>query len=237
MCSFTCSKNSLIVFLVVFWLYGCTLLGLGIFTFGYGLNNIYVYNFDHTIFVIPGFLVGSGILIVVAFPFVACWGIVRESKCLLACFIACLFVILSILLGITLVDLLGMDLVFPQQITRDTMDVLVEEYYSTPAVRSAVDSMHRQYRCCGFKYGAADYKVNGLPVPESCDNKNYLTGCYNVFLTLINDLKVEVGLIFGAAAIIPLVGIIITVLLMRAIRDRPPPDAETVVLHSRKEFV
>ncbi|XP_064635959.1 tetraspanin-18B-like isoform X2 [Lineus longissimus] len=172
-----CSKYLLFTFNVIFWLGGCTILGLGIWltvdsTIVRYVHLITISADDPHIETAAWLMIGLGVF-VLGVGFVGCCGALHESKCMLCLYV--LFLLIIILGEVTPGILVW---VFKQYIVYDLLlegmqAKMRSTYGNKTAFDSAWDFTQYELGCCGV-LTSKDYEnsvyflAGGKYVPPSC---------------------------------------------------------------------
>uniref|UniRef100_A0A0N5A4C2 Tetraspanin n=1 Tax=Parastrongyloides trichosuri TaxID=131310 RepID=A0A0N5A4C2_PARTI len=152
-----CMKYSVFGFNVTFWIFGFTLLAIGIWaqiekTNPYTqLNRLSKFYLDPTLILI---IVGSVIFFI---GFSGCVGALRENTCLLALYSTILGLILIAELSIAMFAYVSKDYIEGEYKLK--LDDMVKMYRDDPDLQTVIDWMQQDFQCCGIN-GADDWDLN-----------------------------------------------------------------------------
>lgn len=183
-------KYLLFFFNVVFWILGGACLAIGVYA---RFENSTYSDFFGNVLTDPAFffIIVGGIMFILGFT--GCIGALRENICLLKFFSIALGVIffLQIVLGILAFVFKG-EL---ERIVKDKLEKTVVNYRDNPDLRSILDKVQREFKCCGVNnyndwnkniyFNCSQETVESCGVPSSCcikDQENKQCG-YNVRTT------------------------------------------------------
>lgn len=224
---YSCLKYLLFVFNFIFWLVGCSLLGVGIWakvderSFAALIGNDGIM---HTINIAAYAIIVLG-TIVTFLGFLGCCGAIRENQCMLATFFIFLFIIFSTLLAIgifTYIYIRPDPDVLKQEVTKGLAND-VRKYNSSLDSRKRLDGLRDEFKCCGAERGDMAKEYGPILAAAYCKEHVASDGCATAVYKQTEDffkkyLVAFVGIAFGIA-IIMLLGMIFSMLLCCAIRE------------------
>lgn len=216
---YTAVKYLLFAFNFIFWLLGCTILGVGIWVRSDRelANYIEGSSAFSTVYIGSYILMGVGLVIMII-GFLGCCGAMRESQCLLALFFISLLLIFVTLLAF------GLYATF----TRDEMRSNFEKYLKTK-VDESVDESNKEYEkskklmdglqnklaCCGATQNASqDY---GTKVPDSCSGHRQ-TSCTDSLFDFVERYIIVIAGVAVGIGVVMLLGMIFSCVLFCGIR-------------------
>lgn len=212
----TCVKYLLFVFNFLFWLIGCVMVALGVWMIVDPKSLGDIAPVQELSLGSYGFIaVGSVIMIV---GFFGCCGAIKENQCLLVTFFICLLIIFGVLLAIGIFYIM-----YPEGSSKATEKVYKElagRYYTDKIAREEVNSVHKQFNCCGHTLGTGDFTMTDLP--EGCASVASalsLKKCPQAITEAVQRGAVVVAAVALGVGIVLLIGMIFSMMLCCAIRD------------------
>ncbi|XP_014677645.1 PREDICTED: tetraspanin-9-like [Priapulus caudatus] len=196
-CGAKCAKALLIIFNVIFWLSGATLLGIGIWLLvepdnQHFLEILKVPSTDEMLKYAAYLLIAVGALVFVV-GFFGCCGAIQESKCMLVTYFVCLIIILGCEIAAGILAVVYKDKIH-MYLDDEVPDMLKNEYMKSEdqkGMTRAWDWVQQEQECCGFNsYKDYDGNTNlprGYSFPLSCCKRQDNTEIDNV--TPANEAK------------------------------------------------
>lgn len=176
-------------------------------------------------FVAVNILIAVGSIIMVL-GFLGCCGAVKESRCMLLLFFIGLLLILLLQVA---AGILGAT--FKSESSRilnetlyDNAKLLSETSDEAKEFQKAMIAFQSEFKCCGLKFGAADWGSNFADAKESCkctgsECENYKgedvyrTTCLSLIKELVEkNIIIVIGIAFGLA-IIEILGLVFSMVL------------------------
>lgn len=176
-------------------------------------------------FVAVNILIAVGSIIMVL-GFLGCCGAVKESRCMLLLFFIGLLLILLLQIA---AGILGAT--FKSESSRilnetlyDNAKLLSETSDEAKEFQKAMIAFQSEFKCCGLKFGAADWGNNFPEAKESCkctesECENYKgedvyrTTCLSLIKELVEkNIIIVIGIAFGLA-IIEILGLVFSMVL------------------------
>lgn len=176
-------------------------------------------------FVAVNILIAVGSIIMVL-GFLGCCGAVKESRCMLLLFFIGLLLILLLQIA---AGILGAT--FKSESSRilnetlyDNAKLLSETSDEAKEFQKAMIAFQSEFKCCGLKFGAADWGSNFQEAKESCkctesECENYKgedvyrTTCLSLIKELVEkNIIIVIGIAFGLA-IIEILGLVFSMVL------------------------
>lgn len=176
-------------------------------------------------FVAVNILIAVGSIIMVL-GFLGCCGAVKESRCMLLLFFIGLLLILLLQVA---AGILGAT--FKSESSRilnetlyDNAKLLSETSDEAKEFQKAMIAFQSEFKCCGLKFGAADWGSNFQEAKESCKctesecenyggEKVYQTTCLSMIKELVEkNIIIVIGIAFGLA-IIEILGLVFSMVL------------------------
>ncbi|XP_017680074.1 PREDICTED: tetraspanin-1 [Lepidothrix coronata] len=211
---FTFIKVMMILFNLVIFLSGGTLLGVGIWVKvdGQSFVNIFgalsssvlqIVNVSYVLIVIGAILLIIG--------FLGCYGAQKESKCLLMMFFSVVLIIFIAEVAVAVVALVYTTLA-ESLLTAVVTPVLKEQYGKDPTFTQIWNTTMTEVHCCGLNnYTDFDnsyyYKKNGFYPPQCCGSpgscnatlaaQRNVTGCFD---QVLEEIRTNAGVAGGVAA-------------------------------------
>lgn len=221
---YTCLKYLMFVFNFIFWLIGCALLTVGIWAKVEEKSLSELIKNDeiaYSLSVYAWVIIAVGAVVLVL-GFLGCCGAIRESQFMLATFFVFLFLIFAALLTLGVYafvkwkqDKGGFEDKLADQISKE-----VGEYETDNKTRVALDTLHKEFHCCGAVKG--DFlRAHGVAKTIETCGKDYESdeGCAKKIMeALTSNLVIVVAVALGIAVIM-LLGMIFSMLLCCAIRE------------------
>ncbi|XP_042534685.1 leukocyte surface antigen CD53 isoform X1 [Dipodomys spectabilis] len=190
-------KYILFGFNLLFWVFGCCILGFGIY---FLVHNNFGVLFHKLPFLTLGnvlVIVGSIIMVV---AFLGCMGSIKENKCLLMSFFILLLIIL--LAEVTLAILL---FVYEQKLNKYVSEGLndsIQRYHSDNSTKVAWDFIQTLLNCCGVN-GTSDWTSGP---PASCPSNPEVKGCYMKVQQWFYSNFLYIGIITICVCVIQVLG-------------------------------
>ncbi|XP_051890405.1 leukocyte surface antigen CD53-like [Pristis pectinata] len=199
-------KYMLFAFNLIFWICGCTIMGLGIYMLG-------MQNVGALLSSLPSLSVANILIIVgcitMVVAFLGCTGAIKENKCLLLSF----FILLLLIL---LTEVLAAIILFfyekqiDSYIESDMKRALEElETTNSSGVKEIWDKIQAGLQCCGV-VNYTDWKGN---IPQSCcpekacNSGNYFTkGCYGLIRDWFESNFLIIGITVICVSIVQVLG-------------------------------
>lgn len=236
---YTCVRHTLCCLNLLFWIFGCGILGIGIWlhlVYG-GYATLLV---SYQALSADSLCISAGV-ITFLIGFLGCCGSWFQSKCLLVMYF--IIVIVIFLLEFT-AGTLGF--VYRRHVgdalQEEFKNGLQEKYTLTNenGLAEAWDHLHRQFNCCGV-YGYEDwFRIKAWPkqdwVPQSCCLYEYRanatcgmtgqlqmwhhTGCYSKMHMWLMERLYAVGIVCMVFAFIQLFGLISAMLLVCTLGEK-----------------
>lgn len=176
-------------------------------------------------FIAVNILIAVGSIIMVL-GFLGCCGAVKESRCMLLLFFIGLLLILLLQVA---AGILGAT--FKSESSRILNETLYENAKllsgtsnEAKEVQKAMIAFQSEFKCCGLRFGAADWENNFPDAKESCqctgsDCENYKgesvyrTTCLSLIKELVEkNIIIVIGLAFGLA-VIEILGLVFSMVL------------------------
>lgn len=223
-----CIKYLLFFFNFIFWLCGLALIVLGVLAkVSINMAVIKAYSGSPLVLIVVG-------VIIFFIAFFGCCGAWKENQCMITMFAVILSLIIIIEIGVAIAGY-----VFRGKLT-DLLNIGFDSMitgYNETANREAIDGIQQQFKCCGGNSSDDWMKSKFLPsnsVPDTCcknvttncgngtihdTSKIYTEGCQPILDKLLkqNILWIAVGAL--VIAFVQLTGIVLSCILMRAIRS------------------
>jgi hypothetical protein len=236
-----CLKYTLFIFNLLFFLLGFILFIIAIVALVKTAHTQNVLNLQH--FLIGYLIVSIIILVVSGF---GCFGAIRESRCLLIVFIILLSFLLIICIAILIALGVGMQWI-NNNIDKELIKT-IGNYTNSNDTRVMWDFLNIEYDCCGvnnYTDWAANPSLHGS-VPDSCcinvtyntltqnagcgkglatlpksvvASKIYTDGCQGDLNSALHLVATGLMVLVGILAFVELVGIIISCVLQRNIKE------------------
>jgi len=207
---FDCVKYLLFTFNLLFWLFGCTVVALGVWIvvdptsllhqttnrafhqFVDQSESTFSYQFTGAYILIA---VGAAITVV---GFVGCCATLRLQVCLLGTFFVLLLLIFVVLITAGIYAILLNDSM--EDYIRDPLTVAVRNYANDTQSKLLLDFIQSNFRCCGAtSEGASDYGAGRSP--DSC--ANYIAPCPpSIYYEMAPNLIIIAGVAVGFAVIL-----------------------------------
>ncbi|XP_008848569.1 leukocyte surface antigen CD53 [Nannospalax galili] len=190
-------KYVLFFFNLLFWVFGCCILGFGIYLL---VHNTFGVLFHKLPFLTLGnvFVIVGSIIMVVAF--LGCMGSIKENKCLLMSFFVLLLIIL--LAEVTLAILL---FVYEQKLNEYVTEGLtdsIKRYHSDNSTKAAWDSIQPFLHCCGVN-STSDWTSGP---PASCPKDPDIQGCHMKAKQWFHSNFLYIGIITICVCVIQVLG-------------------------------
>uniref|UniRef100_T1JK25 Tetraspanin n=1 Tax=Strigamia maritima TaxID=126957 RepID=T1JK25_STRMM len=174
-CSVNFLKYVLFIFNFIFFLAGCAVFGVGLWSV---LEKRYIELLTNDTYAVIAYLLIAAGVITILVSIIGCFGAVRENRCilLLYTFLLLLIFLMEAVAGI-------MAYVYEDQawheLETNMNKTLTENYMFDIAKTDAIDDMQRQYKCCGafshedwqyskWQKSLSDQVEPHNLVPESC---------------------------------------------------------------------
>eukprot|EP00106_Octopus_bimaculoides_P014127 XP_014781569.1 PREDICTED: CD81 protein-like isoform X1 [Octopus bimaculoides] len=217
---YTCIKYLMFAFNFIFWLLGCAILGVGIWIRIDPTFQMYVDDNFNLPYLGAYILIGVGVLMMII-GFVGCCGAIRKSQCLLASFFICLFIIFAILLGAGIFAIISKsneELDLMGGLVEDMLDNAVEKYDTNKASQILMDSVQKDFNCCGSTHGKIDYGDTS-PHVKTCVRDYYDIPCKDKLTEFFTDYMVIIAGVAIGIAIVMILGMIFSMILCCSLRE------------------
>ncbi|KAK2885426.1 hypothetical protein QQF64_021206 [Cirrhinus molitorella] len=224
-----CVKYLLFFFNFIFWLCGLALIVVGV------LAKVSI----NATAILKGYT-GSPLVVIVVgvviffIAFFGCCGAWKENQCMVTMFAVLLSIIVVIEIGAAIAGY-----VLRGKLTdalNKGFDIMITGYNETDN-REAIDSVQKQFKCCGGNSSEDWSKTKFLAansVPDSCcknitkdcgvgaikdANKIYIDGCLPIVDKVIKENILWIAVAALVIAFVQITGIVLSCILMRAIRS------------------
>nr|KAG5691066.1 hypothetical protein BaRGS_003096 [Batillaria attramentaria] len=209
---------TMMMMVMVIWLLGCAILGVGIWLRVDPNVSKYVLQLSeiNVIFTLAYVLMAIGVFVMII-GFLGCCGAIRESQCMLGTFFILLFIIFAILLGFGIFAVVVKDSLKDE--VREMLKRGVDKYdANNPETTDVMDAIQTNFHCCGAD-GSMDYEKT-KNVPDSCQPEYRSVGCADGFFEYIAEHLIIVAGVAIALAIVLILGMIFSMVLCCALRDQ-----------------
>lgn len=235
-CNIVCMKTLFFVFTFLFLLAGIGVMGVGIWIMVY--KSDYQSLLDSDIYVIvPGLMIAAGVVVIIV-GIVGCLGAAKENRFFLISFLV--MVILIFILELTIGVLA---FVYSSKIKGELKTAIKEkmnqQYGVNEDVTKSIDKLQQENKCCGDTGGDSwngtswqqrDGQTNSVPdsccktPSEGCGKRTHPSNINNKgCLTLVEEFFQEhftiLAIVGIGVASIQLVGIVITVCILRFVEE------------------
>lgn len=211
----------------LFWVCGTLILALAIWVrvSKDGKEIITSGDYGTNPFIAVNILIAVGAIIMVL-GFLGCCGAVRESRCMLLLFFIGLLLILILQVA---AGILGAT--FKSQSSRILNETLYENAKllsgtseEAKELQKAMITFQTEFKCCGLRFGAADWGSNFQDAKESCHctesdcetyqgESVYRTTCLSLIKDLVEkNIIIVIGIAFGLA-VIEILGLVFSMVL------------------------
>lgn len=222
-----CLKYSMFFFNFLFWVCGTLILGLAIWLRVSKDGKEIITSGDNGTnpFIAVNILIAVGSIIMVL-GFLGCCGAVKESRCMLLLFFIGLLLILLLQVA---AGILGAT--FKSESSRilnetlyENAKLLSETSNEAKEVQKAMIAFQSEFKCCGLRFGAADWGNNFPDAKESCQctgsdcesysgQSVYRTTCLSLIKELVEkNIIIVIGIAFGLA-VIEILGLVFSMVL------------------------
>jgi len=232
-CGVKCSRAFLLILNIIFVCFGLVLVGFGIFVkvdknFSTILNKL----FDTTdvqgsaIKSLAMIMIIGGVITLLISAF-GCMGALWKNRCFLYMYAA----ILGILIIVELVGFIlalsykgKLEKVYNDSLYRVFMDAYQKNITDT---KSAIETLEKQFKCCGIREGISDYKLNNFTVPDSCYIPGsvppipYSSGCAAGIIKFLKDKLPMLAGLMGSFMLVEIFGVLSAISLGVAIANSP----------------
>lgn len=235
-CGLVFLKYALCIFNIIFWLCGCVVLGVGIWTLV--AKHQYIALLSTSIYPATTYVVIITGAVAILVGIIGCYGAIWENRCCLMtyAFFLLLIFLLEAIAGILAYTYEG---ALRQELSRSLNRTMLENYYYDIRITNATDDMHVNFKCCGadsfedWKYSKwlKTERTNNT-VPDSCcktespgcavsnhpSNINY-KGCMVVLQSYLHEHLMIIGAVGIGICLLQIFGIIFACCLARRIRE------------------
>nr|XP_020480549.1 tetraspanin-8 isoform X1 [Monopterus albus] len=204
-----CVKYLLFIFNLLFWLSGCLILAVAIYTKvskdGNQITNQYLPAVD--------LMIAIGVIIMVL-GFLGCCGAIKENRCMLLLFFIFLLLIFILLVAAGILGAVG-----DKKVDNWIKERLMPLSDQPASVKDELEKLQRQLKCCGLFNGPSDW--DSVPdschcnstVPECPSSGVYQTPCGPQIVNLLqSQMKVALGIAF-AIAVLLIFGMVFSMML------------------------
>lgn len=235
-CSLSFLRSIMVVFNVIFWCTGLTFLAVGIWALA--SKHDYISLLGNNTYSATTFLFLSVGVVVILVGFLGCLGALREIRCCLVTF-AFLLLVIFVMEAISGVLAYMYESAIREELTRNLNRTMTEEYHYTPSITKAVDSMQKDFHCCGAR-GFQDWQHSrwflteqtDQKVPDSCcispskgcgTNSHlsniYDAGCWDELETFLKSHLIIIGGVGLGFCCLQIFGIIFACCMARKIKE------------------
>lgn len=172
----TCIKYLVFIFNFLFFLVGCGLLGIGIYSkvgdndyidVAEDLSSISEY------ITLGNILIAVGVIILIV-AFFGCCGAIMENQTMLTIFFSLLLLIFILELAGGIYGFVNRDEI-ENQLEKDFNDAIQKKYFDSgdnSFVKKTIDKFQTDFKCCGFNgfedWQQSTYYANKSTIPKSC---------------------------------------------------------------------
>ncbi|KAK7098752.1 CD151 antigen-like [Littorina saxatilis] len=238
-CSLPFLRSLMVVFNVIFWMTGLTFLAVGIWALI--SRHDYISLLGNNTYSATTFLFLSVGIIIILVGFLGCLGALHEIRCCLVTF-AFLLLVIFVMEAISGVLAYMYESAIREELARNLNQTMMEGYGFVPAITKAVNSMQRDFHCCGAdgKDGFQDWRYSQWTamdttdniVPDSCcispsdgcgvsghPSNIYLTGCWESLELFLKSHLIIIGGIGLGFCCLQIFGIIFACCMARKIKE------------------
>ncbi|XP_076471541.1 CD151 antigen-like isoform X2 [Babylonia areolata] len=238
-CSLPYLRSVMVIFNVIFWLTGLTFLGLGIWALISRHHYITLLG-NHTYSATTFLFLSTGVLVTVV-GFLGCLGALREIRCCLVLF-AFLLLLVFLMEAVSGVLAYMYESAIREELARNLNRTMMEGYGKESGISHAVDSMQRDFGCCGAD-GAESYRDwqysawlettdTDNQVPDSCcitptegcgtvthPSNIYWAGCWDSLELFLKSHLIIIGGVGLGFSCLQIFGIIFACCMARRIKE------------------
>ncbi|KAL8593794.1 hypothetical protein ACOMHN_063991 [Nucella lapillus] len=238
-CSLPYLRSVMVIFNVILWLTGLTFLGLGVWALVSKHHYISLLG-SHTYSATTFLFLSIGCLVILA-GMLGCLGALRQMRCCLVLF-ACLLLLIFVMEAISGVLAYMYESAIREELARNLNRTMMEGYGLTPGVSHAVDSMQRDFECCGTsgERSYLDWEFSqwlqttdtALRVPDSCcispsqgcgasthPSNIYWGGCWSKLELFLKSHLILIGGVGLGFCCLQIFGIIFACCMARKIKE------------------
>jgi len=212
---YTCIKYLMFTFNLLFWILGCTLLGVGIWVRVDPNFNEYMQVADSNSLYAGSYLLIAVGAVIMILGFLGCCGAIKESQCMLATFFVFLFIIFAVLLAAGIWAATNKSQL-TEEVTKSLKASIAKAKGGDKEMMTNMKALQKRYECCGAN-SILDW---GIGFADSgCNPLQTTTGCVPKIQSMLEgNLLIITGVGIGIAVVM-LFGMIFSMMLCCAIRD------------------
>jgi len=218
-----CIKYLLMIFNFLFWLLGCTILGVGIWVRTEVISESVIKSSGFDYYWAAAYMVIATGVIIMAISFLGCIGTLTESPFLLSLYMITLFIIFIMeSAAAAYVFSVGLEGTAMDTYFKSAFNKAINEVGYNDNARNMLDTIQSKLYCCGFN-NWRDYEYFGKAVPDSCrhetSGRQFELGCRQQVILFIEQRTGAIGGLSLSICLIQILGITFSLCLCQAARQ------------------